>query len=387
MKPRARKNRALRGAGVALLGALFAFGCSLEFKGTQKPYRLSEHSYEILAADPGAQVALLTELERLFGTPFEPRFAGPGGDLNRRAPAGQLVTNGMARSSEGAPAPSLRASAELYAAKCLHCHGNEGGGDGPTAATARPKPRDFRHGHFKYDNLLDGARPELSDLVDVITTGISGTAMPSARLQTEAQLHGLGEYVRLLAMRGEVEQWLAAEYEPSEGITSEAADEVYAEVLGRWGDAERVRFEVPTPSPEPTEASIRRGFELFHDAGRANCASCHGAGGYGRGPSAWGPTPEDPSVEGWLLRDAWGEVANPRNLVEGALLHGETPESVYERISLGIDGTPMAGIGNTVGPDGAPLFSEDDVWSLVHFVLALRQGRHAELIAELPKEL
>ncbi len=374
--PLRRASSALLAGAVMLVAA-----CALEFKGVQGPYRLGERTREILAGDEAAQAALLAELERLFGTHEAPRFAPPGEELSRRAAAGEVVATGEARPSPGAPAPSLAASAELYAARCLHCHGNEGGGDDPAAATARPKPRDFRHGLFKYDDLEGGARPELSDLVAVITDGIAGTAMPSSRLQTDAQIHGLAEYVRLLAMRGEVERLLAAEYTPSRGITPALADEAYAEVLGLWRDPARVRFSPPTPAPEASEASIRRGHELFHE--RAQCSSCHGVAGRGKGPAAWGPLPGEPGREGWLLRDAWGEVANPRDLVDGPLLHGERPEDVYARIHLGIDGTPMAGIGDTLGPDGAPLFGEEDLWSLVHYVLALRDGDRAGLLAEL----
>jgi mono/diheme cytochrome c family protein len=379
---RAPKRPAL--AALLAVAAALAAACALEFKGVQRPYGLGARTRALLGDDEAAEAALLRELERLFGTPDAPAFAPPGEELNRRATAAELVRTGEARPVEGAPAPSLAASAGVYAARCLHCHGNEGGGDGPTAATARPRPRDFRHGLFKYDDLKDGARPELSDLVAVITRGIGGTAMPSSRVLTDPELHGLAEYVRLLAMRGETERLLAAEYEPARGITPELADEAYREVLALWLEAERVRFTPPEPAPPATGTSVRRGHELFHE--RARCASCHGNGGRGRGPAAWGPLPEDPGSEGWLLRDAWGEVANPRDLVDGPLLHGEEPGEVLTRIHLGIDGTPMAGIGDTLGPDGLPLFGEEDLWSLVHYILALRDDRWSELLAELHRQ-
>lgn len=364
------------------MGLLLLVGaCALEFKGVQGPYKLADRSQEILAGDEAAQRDLETQLERLFGTPDAPRFAPPGEALEQRASASELVVTGEARDAGDRPAPPLATSADLYAARCLHCHGNEGGGDGPTAATARPRPRDFRHGLFKYDRLEDGARPELEELVAVITRGIEGTAMPSARELNGAQLHGLAEFVRLLAMRGEVERILTSEYSREEGITAELADDAYREVLSLWGDAQRRRFTPPEPAPEPSEASVRLGHELFH--GRASCSSCHGTAGQGKGPAAWGPLPEEPEAEGWLLRDAWGQVANPRDLVEGPLLHGEAPADLYARIHLGIDGTPMAGIGNTLGPDGTPLFTEEDLWGLVHYVLALRDERWTDLLGEL----
>jgi hypothetical protein len=46
----------------------------------------------------------------------------------------------------------------------------------------------------------------------------------------------------------------------------------------------------------------------------------------------------------------------------------------------------MAGIGDTLGPDGLPLFGEEDLWSLVHYILALRDDRWSELLAELHRQ-
>jgi hypothetical protein len=56
--------------------------------------------------------------------------------------------------------PSLRDSTELYRQQCLHCHGVEGGGDGPTAGSVEhpvlyPRPRDYRLGKFKFTAVKD----------------------------------------------------------------------------------------------------------------------------------------------------------------------------------------------------------------------------------------
>ncbi len=171
------KNRG-RSALLALVLAS-VIGCSLEFKGVATEYRLSPSTLAILAEDSEAQMALDRELQRLFGTREAPAFAAPADALNARVPAEQLVTTSEARQGEESEAPSLRESAELYANKCLHCHGNEGGADGPTARFLDPLPRDYRRGIFKYTALKDKARPRRIDLYNTLAEGVYSTAMPN----------------------------------------------------------------------------------------------------------------------------------------------------------------------------------------------------------------
>jgi len=369
---------ALAGAAALASGA-----CSLEFKGLPTEYHLSARSREILRDDPEAQTALASELRRLFGTREAPAFAAPAERLNRRRPVAEIATTGEAQAGPEREAPPLASSAALYAEKCLYCHGNEGGGDGVTSSSLSPKPRDFRLGVYKYDNIQDGGRPELIDFVRIITRGIEGTAMPSMKSHSEAEIFGLAEYARLLAMRGETEAWLAAEVEPGVAIDDERADETYRAILELWLDEERTRFHAPGDEPPISEGSIRRGFELFHDSDGAACASCHGARGEGRGPAAWGLAPDGPDHEVALLRDQWGHEAEPRDLVHDIFLHGDDPRTLFERLYLGIDGTPMAGIGTALGADGKRLFSTEDIWDLVHYVSALRDPRWRGLTGQL----
>ena len=77
--------------------------------------------------------------------------------------------------------PTLVDSAELYRQQCVHCHGNAGGGDGPTAPFLNPLPRDYRQGKFKFTAVKDKARPRRADLYRILTDGLYGTAMPSLR--------------------------------------------------------------------------------------------------------------------------------------------------------------------------------------------------------------
>ncbi len=59
----------------------------------------------------------------------------------------------------------------IYAANCAVCHGENGRGDGPTAASLAMSPADLHESHVQ--DLTDGA------LFYVITNGRSGTPMPA----------------------------------------------------------------------------------------------------------------------------------------------------------------------------------------------------------------
>lgn len=417
----------------------------MEFRGEPKSLGLSEMSSKALGGDEAQSQAVLDALVQLFGTVDAPRLDSEGQSWNSgsqlsKAPADlasewlaelragnrkrfeeelaqiargdfddlgpwkwapqlsedweALIENAGGASDFGEQAqrffsdyyPGLRDSAALYGNKCLHCHGNEGGGDGPTARTARPFPRDFRLGIFKYDNIRDGERPEREDLVRVITSGIEGTGMPSMAQLSPAQVHGLADFVRLLAMRGEVEERLVLDVEDGLELNESRVQSEFADILGIWRDGVRERLEAPTEVPQVDEARLRRGFEIFHDRTSANCASCHGTAGKGPGPAAFGPSPNEPETDIHLLRDAWGHEAIPSDLTTGRFRHGSSPGSIYERLALGIDGTPMAGIAQSTKADGTPLFSEDDLWSLVHYVRALSDPEWRELLSRLESE-
>jgi mono/diheme cytochrome c family protein len=77
---------------------------------------------------------------------------------------------------------------EIYEARCVSCHGVQGRGDGPDAASLRPPPADMR-AHVPY-------HPD-EDLAAFIRDGIPGTAMPAYRDQlTDQQILQLIAYVR-----------------------------------------------------------------------------------------------------------------------------------------------------------------------------------------------
>lgn len=203
--------------------------------------------------------------------------------------------------------PSLRESSELYRRQCMHCHGVNGGGEGTTAPYLDPRPRDYRKGIFKFASVDNKGRPRREDLVNILRSGLYGSAMPSFERFTAAELHGLVDYVRLLSIRGEVEEALADEHFNEGALRLDVVNETYARIWGEWQSAADnfVAYggEVPPATPE----MIDRGRQLFLQeaelktiGGKADCADCHGRQGRGKGFSVKEVveyTPGDPNAD------------------------------------------------------------------------------------------
>jgi mono/diheme cytochrome c family protein len=273
--------------------------------------------------------------------------------------------------------PSLADSAELYRQQCLHCHGVEGGGDGPTSGPKDhpfldPRPRDYRKGIFKFTAVKDKARPRRADLYRVIDQGIYATAMPSFRRFSSTERHGLVDYVRMLAIRGEVENRLVATFKEEEALAPKDVSEAYMDVWEKWNEAKDkvVVFDGEVPAPSPT--LIARGDVLFHDAKKGNCASCHGDLGLGDGSSAW-KIDETSGKKVPAYKDDWGYDILPRNLRQGLFRGGRRPIDIYRRIYAGINGGPMPGIGEAKDAEGKPVMGDEDMWALVHYVRSLSE--------------
>jgi len=265
--------------------------------------------------------------------------------------------------------PTLRESAELYRQQCLQCHGVEGGGDGPSSYLLDPKPRDYRQGKFKFTAVKDQARPRREDLLRTLDQGLNGTSMPNFRRLSLAEREGLVDYVRFLSIRGEVETRLVLTWKDEQELAPDAATTETLDVWAKWQSAAEkfVAFdgEVPPSTPE----RIARGDVLYHDATKGNCASCHGAKGEGDGPVAYKADARGKRVPAY--EDAWGQPILPRNLRQGIYRGGSRPIDVYRRIYAGINGGPMPALGEAKDAQGAPLFSPEDMWCLVHYVRSL----------------
>jgi mono/diheme cytochrome c family protein len=176
-------------------------------------------------------------------------------------------------------------------------------------------------GVFKFKSTEAAAKPTNEDLTRILHNGIPGTSMPSFSLLPRPEVDALVEYVKYLAIRGEMETELIgyvsnelgeeeAEDENGEPILNEdgtpkivrlpldpvnnaeqgeVIKELLATVVDTWGTAAEqvvVPGEDDLPSddrtPEELAASIEAGRTLFFGT-RANCFTCHGPTSLGDG--------------------------------------------------------------------------------------------------------
>ena len=281
----------------------------------------------------------------------------------------------------------------LYMRHCSHCHGTSGDGQGPTAEYLNPRPRDYRHGVFKFTSTDAQAKVSRDDLHRVLKYGIPGTYMPSFLLLPDDELHAIVEYVRFLAMRGEFERKLVALFsvdfsldsvatrisdgesrsvivdEFNEFITEYFAEElefISSDLHDSWSAAdESGALITPTMARVPdSEESRRRGRELYLSA-RINCADCHGIDGKGDGPQTLiyekNPVTQELYNEPGL-HDVWDNVNQPRNLTYGIYRGGRRPIDLFRRIHAGIKGSRMPSFKNV---------PENEIWDIVNYVLSL----------------
>ncbi|MEQ8617315.1 MAG: c-type cytochrome [Lacipirellulaceae bacterium] len=288
-----------RTLSVALL-CLCALGCS---QSEPPEFRLNMVSMTSNELGPEYQQEIANVLSGLFGTPDKP-FAHPATGLD------QLkldLSAGPAWSDERGY------NHGLYRKHCVHCHGIDGDGYGPTAKILNPYPRDYRKGIFKFKSTFNAAKPTDADLERILRNGVPGTSMPSFELLPSSEVESLVEYVKYLAIKGQMETSLAAyvfdelgidEVEDEDGNVTEqripfdpandadqaeAVLDILAEVMEGWETAEEnviipVEDQIPADdrSPEELAASIERGRELFYGT-KANCIKCHGPTGLGDG--------------------------------------------------------------------------------------------------------
>ncbi|MEM9702936.1 MAG: cytochrome c, partial [Planctomycetota bacterium] len=284
---------------------------------------------------------------------------------------------------------------------CMHCHGSTGAGDGPTAKYLHPLPRDYRLGKYKFISTgsPDGL-PSRNDLTRILREGIPGTYMPSFYPALgEREMASVVEYIRWLSMQGQY----------AEGITSEAAfvygeeavaerlaaeegltrEDIVQELIDYWPDDvtgklsfvgsmiaenwQAVENEPPVTPAEPQPelegdelaASIERGKAIYLQKS-TQCASCHGARGVGNGSQTVSVLIDAATGEPYDeagVHDVWGNVVRPRNLTRGIYRGGRRPIDLYRRVYAGIPGSNMPGFGGNL--------SDEQIWDLVHFLIAL----------------
>lgn len=279
-----------------LLLLVAALGCGsrdAEFRANE--LALTQH--EIAPAHREQIAAVLREL---FGTPDEPRL--PGGDLGL---AKLLSLERLEQAAGPVASHEPGQTVGLYRRHCAQCHGVTGDAQGPASLYQNPYPRDFRQGVFHYKSTYRGDPPTDADLHDVLLRGAPGTAMPSFVLLTDEERAALVDYIKYLAIRGQLEQALARyaadelDFDPMTGDVAPGSElsldddetreivlaELLAPIVDRWASApQRVvpASEDALPAaPQEFAHWVAEGRALFHDVQRANCVKCHGQEGAG----------------------------------------------------------------------------------------------------------
>ncbi len=349
---------------------------------------------------PAQVLAVTNAVTALFGTPDAPYLETVEG-MNEVLNLQNLIVSAGPITSD-----NYGKGEGLYRQHCVHCHGITGNGRGPTAAFLNPYPRDFTRGIFKFTSTPVGIKPTEQDLHRTLVKGLPGTAMPSFKLLSEGELEALIDYVKYLAIRGEVERKLI-EYSPdfydAEAEDPAENDKLMKEFFGREFLVEEVLNEVVTSwleaaenvtviperpqqfdrsseefDPAELKASEDRGRKLYYTS-TANCFSCHGPAQLGDGQindyDQWTKEFFD-----WTLKndpnyaeklDRYVAITGmpprnirPRNLREGIYRGGRRPIDIFWRIHNGIDGTPMPAANKSA-------LSDNDIWDLVNYVFSL----------------
>jgi len=245
----------------------------------------------------------------------------------------------------------------LYEFRCAVCHGETGAGDGPAADVLYPRPRDFTLGLFKYKTSSGTLPPRDSDLERTISEGLPGTGMPAWKDFLSAEQ--IKSLVPVIKGFDTAAVW-APEDAPDEafdddGHYTKADFRVIKDIEPTAG---RVAF---------SEESLARGTKVFEDA----CSKCHGKAGRGN------------ITSGKKLKDDWDNRIWPRDLTKPwtwrvSNVAGNDPKSrdatisnIYQRLSIGIPGTPMPAHRAVEEGNKDPL-SLSERWDVANFVYSLR---------------
>jgi mono/diheme cytochrome c family protein len=197
----------------------------------------------------------------------------------------------------------------VYAKSCSVCHGDMGRGSVWASGQMRPPPRDFS---------TPQARAELSRqrMITSVSYGRPETAMAGFKTQlSEADIEAVVDYIRSGFMAPA----------STEGISGTRAHEGHqaaapaAAVARPTAAAVPVAADMSLPLPDALTGNPDNGAAFY----MANCATCHGETGDGRGPRAYFINPK------------------PRNFLHPASRQALNLPALFSAISLGRLGTEM----------------------------------------------
>ena len=288
---------------VLIVGSLSLAGCGDGFNAGRIVYKESERSATELEKKPQLRAVVAKVLSDKFGeTPQQiqvPEGAGlPDGgrrlaDYEKAGDDRRPIAFASATTGENV---RIAGGYGLYRKYCLHCHGVQGGGDGPTALFLYPYPRDYRLGVFKFTSVApSNPKPTRDDLRKTVVRGLHGTSMPAFEaLMTPVEIEQVIDYVIFLSMRGETEKNLLDEAKTSDKddvavLSADTVNELMVNVLNNWKSVDSLVVRPKTKRVPPTEESVLRGRDIFLGINavgeKANCTDCHGFRAKGDGGS------------------------------------------------------------------------------------------------------
>lgn len=216
---------------------------------------------------------------------------------------------------------------EIYAARCIGCHGEEGDGLGPAAERLNPPPRDFTLGLYKIKTTgFDDIVPNDDDLFRMIRDGMPATSMPGwGDVLSDQDMWDLIAYLKIFA-----------------GLEEETPT-----------DQLDYGTQVAT-----SEDSIGKGKALFED----RCSECHGTAAKG--------------VATKKLKDDDGSRTWPRNLTKPWTFRASNdPKDIFSRITVGIPGTQMPSFAD---PRSTKKLTIEERWHVANYVNSL--AKTAEVV-------
>ncbi len=247
---------------------------------------------------------------------------------------------------------------DLYKFRCEVCHGETGMGDGPAAEFMYPRPRDFSLGLFKYKTSPATLPPRDEDLFDTIKHGLTGTGMPAWKALIKDE-----DIKKLIPVIKRFDT--TAAWSPEDADDEDFDDDGYylKDDFIIITEVEPVNGQIAY-----SEESIAAGKIVFKA-----CKECHGSEGRGN------------ITSGKKLEDDWGNRIWPRDLskpwtwritqVEDKKSQDsgrdKTIQRIYQRLSIGILGTPMPAHRAEEG-NKDPL-SLQERWNVANYVYSLRE--------------
>ena len=218
----------------------------------------------------------------------------------------------------------LRQGKEYYFKLCVHCHGEEGEGDGGASKHIFPQPRELSQGIFKFHATQTNTLPLDEDIVRTIKQGIPGTAMPAwDDILSDEIINSIVKFIKTFSVRFGME------------------------VPGR-----KIAISMEPPFDS---LSIAYGKKIYKEL---RCEKCHGENGSKEGELS--KTLKTFRGTNWFVYDL-----RRKNFYKA----GASGSAIYRTLATGLDGSPM---------NAYDYISDFERWHLVHFLQSLHSIKKDE---------